>query len=641
MSRLLLCVFLGIWKSVLPCFSQNTSITTKSSKAEKYFLEAREQVKNRDWQRALQLFDKALEADEQFAEAWLEKGVLLIRMMELEKGKDAIRRCVQLQPNHPKFKDAYISVAQFDLSEGNYENAEKMADLYLKYSENVVGTETYRAEAKKIKATCAYARQLMANPVVFQPVKLGKPLNEFDMQYFPVLTADNQTMIFTGMMRNGDENIYQTNWKDNQWSEPIYLKTINTHLNEGTTSISSDGKYMVFTFCVGMPERRVLGRCDLFLSRKVGDVWEKPVNIGAPVNTRYTETQASLSSDGNTMYFVSDRPGGFGGTDIWKTTKNELGQWTTPVNLGNVINTPGDEVSPFIHANGTSLYFSSDGHLGMGGMDLFVSEWKDGAWQPPKNLGYPINKHNNQVGLFITADGSKGYFSDEEMRGNQLYSSILYSFDIPKEAAPSKKVNYVKGVVRDAQNGKKLEARLELLDLKEKKQVAVVQSDSVNGSYLIALPQGSEYALYISKKGYLFRSLTFDCSESSDNVEINIDLEPTLKGSKTVLNNLFFESGKYQLMEKSIPEIEKIAKFLHENPSITIEIGGHTDDVGSDAANLELSLKRAQAVAERLYSLGIQKERIKALGYGETQPLYPNTSDENRAKNRRIEFRIL
>jgi len=633
-------IFLGLF-CICYAVSGQSKLTTRSAKAEKLLLEAREQVRNRDWQRALALFDKALDIDNQFAEAWLEKGVLLIRMVQIEKGKEAIRQCAKLQADNPQFKDAYISVAQFDLGDGKYEDAEKWANLYLKYSEGTAGTATYRTEAQRIKASCDFARQALANPVAFKPERLDKTINALDMQYFPVLTADNQTMIFTGMMRRGDENIYQSVKKNNEWTTPVYLKNINTPLNEGTTTISSDGKSMVFTFCMGMPERKTLGRCDLFLSKKVGDTWGTPTNLGAPVNTRYNETQASFSADGNTLYFISDRPGGFGGTDIWKTTRTENGQWTNPVNLGNTINTPADEVSPFIHANGTSLYFSSDGHLGMGGMDLFVSEWENGQWQTPKNLGYPINKHTNQVGLFITADGSKGYFSDEEMQDNQLYSSIIYSFDIPKQAAPSKKVNYVKGNVYDAKTKQKLQARIELLDLKEKKQVAIVYSDSLNGDYLMPLTQGSEYALYVTKKGYLFKSLTFDRSSSDDNIEINIELQATVKGSKTVLNNLFFESGKFQLMEKSTPEIEKIAKFLLENPEINIEISGHTDDIGSDANNLELSLKRAQSVTDYLISLGVSKTRVKALGYGETQPLHPNDSDENRAQNRRIEFKIL
>ncbi|NJO03022.1 MAG: OmpA family protein [Bacteroidia bacterium] len=341
------------------------------------------------------------------------------------------------------------------------------------------------------------------------------------------------------------------------------------------------------------------------------------------------------------LYFVSRRAGGKGGQDIWYSQLGEDGKWMPAQNLAE-INTPYEELSPFIHPNGRILFFASDGYPGFGSYDLYQSELVDGKWSDPKNLGYPINNYQEQIGLFITTDGQKGYYSPEETINEQL-ASLIYEFDVPQEIQPANKSNYVKGVVYDAQTKQKLNARIELFDLTTDVKQASVTSDPENGSYLLVLSQGSEYALEVNRKGYAFKSLTFNYTESQnlEPLEIDIALDPISKGTTFRLNNIFFDYNQYELEEKSQAELDELVKFMKENPGVQGEIAGHTDNIGNPADNQKLSLNRAKAVYDYLVNAGIVPERLRYQGYGATRPDAPNDSEEGRARNRRIEFEIL
>ena len=351
----------------------------------------------------------------------------------------------------------------------------------------------------------------MAKPLDFKPIPLNKKVNSLQLQYFPVLTADQQTLIYTARSVNdvtkSDENLYVSEKKNGDWDFPTSISNkINTANNEGTCSISADGRTMVFTCCQG---RQGYGSCDLFVTVKKGNEWSEPENMGPKINTMAWESQPSLSADGRTIFFVSDRSGGLGKRDIWKSVKDDEGYWTAPVNLGKSVNTSFDDLSPFIHVNGQTLYFSSAGHLGLGGFDLFSAELEDDKWVNVKNLGYPVNDYKDQVSLFVTSDGKKAYYSYEEMRGRQRMNSLLYEFDMPDELEIKYKSDFLKGIVYDAKTKEKLEAKIELFDVKTNKLQAIMNSDPKTGEYLTVLTQGSEYALYVNKAGYLFKSLYF------------------------------------------------------------------------------------------------------------------------------------
>jgi outer membrane protein OmpA-like peptidoglycan-associated protein len=313
------------------------------------------------------------------------------------------------------------------------------------------------------------------------------------------------------------------------------------------------------------------------------------------------------------------------------------------VNAGKTINSSFDEISPFIHVNNRTLYYASNGLPGFGGYDIFFTERDTTAWTAPKNLGGPINNHEDQFSLFITADGKKGYYSHEETLPNGLSRSRIFEMDIPEEHRIRYRSNYVKGIVRDKDTKQALSARVELINIEKDDMESLVESDSITGEYLMVLTQGAEYALYVNKPGYLFKSLHFNYSEIADfkPIVVNIDLEKAKEGSIAILNNIFFDVDQFALKDKSIPELHKIIRFLNENPGIRIEISGHTDNSGSPVYNKQLSEKRAQSVYNYLIQNGIAKTRLTPRGYGPERPIADNTTEEGRQQNRRIEFKIV
>ena len=465
------------------------------------------------------------------------------------------------------------------------------------------------------------------------------------MQYFPVVTADQQELIFTRRLGGGpneDEDLVIS--RKNQrgaWTEPQSISgNINSDLNEGTCAISADGRKLIFTSCVG---RDTYGSCDLFESNRIGDQWSRPTNLGLGVNSVEWESQPSLSADGRTLYFVSDRRGGMGRRDIWTSTLNQKGEWTKARNVGKAINTVNDEISPFIHVNNRILYFASNGLTGFGGYDLFFTERDTSSWSEPVNMGSPINNHEDQFSLFITADGQKGYYSHEEDRDGGYSVSFLYEILIPDAQQIRFKSNYVKGIVRDKETHEPLFATIELINLQEKEVESLIESDSVTGEYLIVLTQGSEYALYVNRRDYLFQSLNFNYVEMKnlEPIVLNVDLEKVHEGTRAVLENLFFDVDKYDLKEKSVTELQKMIKFLQDNPALKIEISGHTDNSGSADYNKQLSEKRARSVYDYLVKNGISPTRLVPKGYGSAMPTAENSTEEGRERNRRIEFKIL
>ena len=389
---------------------------------------------------------------------------------------------------------------------------------------------------------------------------------------------------------------------------------------------------MIFTICGPRG-------CDLYESKKEGEVWRKPVSLGPNVNSAGWEAQPSLSADGNELYFVSDRKGGLGGYDIWFSKKDSTGSWKKAVNIGKPVNTKYDEIAPFIHVNNRNLYFASNGLPGFGGFDIYASEKNQSQWQEPKNLGALLNDFEDQYSFVVTSDGVNAFYSREENR----MKSKIYQTTIPKELQVRSRGNIVSGVVADSRSKKPLQADVELFDLKATEKISVFKSDSVNGHYLIVVPGKSEYALHVAEPGYLFYSLHFNYEEKDQDQPVTIDiaLQPIVKNAMTVLNNIFFDFNKSEIKPRSFSELDEVVRFLKENPKIKVEISGHTDNVGNENYNQQLSLKRAQSVVNYFSSKGIAVARLTQVGYGSKKPIKPNDSEINRQVNRRIEFKIV
>ena len=591
---------------------------------------------------AIPFMEQAIKQDPNFVDAYLKLGQLYEFARRYEPALDAYRNAVRLQPDSPASAPAYQSLSNTLLRLGRYGEALP----YLEKFQTFFAPQS--AQTKRISRqveTARFGQEATQHPQAVEPKPLSAVLQTTPSQYFPVLTADEQTLVFTALKPEGDEDLMTATFNGESWSPPVSLSpNINTPDNEGTASLAADGRTIVFTACQG---RKGFGGCDLYMSHKTGPDWSKPENLGPTINTRFYESQPSLSADGRQLYFVSDRPGGKGRRDIWRSDLDTAGNWNEPVNVGDPINTTANEASPFIHANGQSLFFASEGHIGLGGYDLFVADKEASGWSKPTNLGYPINTSEDQASLFVAANGRRAYYSFEEQKDGVSQKSRLYVFDLPESLRDRvRPVSFLKGIVADAKTQKPLAATVELIDLKTNEVVSRVQTDAQTGQYTAVLPGGGEYALYVSTPGYLFKSLSFDFTQKTkvgEGMTLSVPLEPTLGGTsaKETLNNLFFESGQYDLADKSRTELDRLSAFLRANPAVKIEIAGHTDDTGDAVTNLVLSQKRAQSVVAYLTQAGITPERIRAVGYGETRPLVPNTTDENRRLNRRIEWRVL
>lgn len=626
---------------ILICTSASAQYSTSNKKAIKLYQEAEYLMQARkNYDRVMALLEEALAKDPAFTEAHLKLASVYKLFGKNQQAIAHFEKAAELKPDSKEMAGVYYTLGEFSFNEGDYEKSQK-------YFEKVIPLATDKKALNNANTYLEKSRfgiEAKKKPLNFSPVMMSATINKFFIHAYPVLTADQETLIFT--KRNGpspeqDEDIYLSKKVNGKWSDPVSISDkINTEFNEGACTMSADGKVLVFTSC---NRKDGIGSCDLYISKKEGDNWTVPVNMGAKVNSNVWDSEPSLSADGRKLFFSSERKGGFGMEDIWMSELGVDGEWTAAVNLGKEINTVGREVSPFMHANGTTLYFSSTHHPGLGGFDIFFSMFDGASWRTPKNLGYPINTQLNDASVFITPDNRKGFYSVYEKKDMKYNKALLYEFEVPKEITDEVMSTFAKGTVYDAETGKKIGAKIELIDLKSNKVIQAVNADAQNGDYLVVLAEGKEYALYAQKEGYLFKSIFFDYEdpENFDPLTLDIYLDPVKAGKSVVLNNIFFATNSFTLEDKSKTELDKIILFLKLNPKMTIELGAHTDDVGSDKDNLDLSLNRAKAVYNYITSKGIDPSKLKYKGYGETKPLVPNTSDSNRQLNRRIEFKVL
>ena len=637
-KRILLALMIS-WVVSFPSIAQ-PQLSTKNKKAIELYIEADNYRVRGQFNQAISLLQQAIEKDKGFSEAYFRLGATYKMMRDLNRSTKSYEAGLYLTIDPKKQKGYFYELGDNYLQVGNYEKAR---DFLIRYLDSEMLNKPKVDQATLWKRTAEYAIKNKGNSSGFVPRPLSDTVNCFPMQYFPVLTADEQELIFTRRLGAGnedDEDLVITR-KDStgHWTKPESISpNVNSEFNEGTCTISADGRQLIFTSCLG---RRGFGNCDLFQSLRVGATWSQPLNMGPQINSPAWESQPALSADGRVLYFLSDRKGGLGSRDIYVSYQIEPNKWTKAENLGPKINTPYDEISPFIHVNGRTLFFAANGRLGFGGYDLFRSEKENGEWQEPVNFGYPVNNHEDQFSLFITADGKRGYYSHEE--GSMNTSGKIYEISVPVDLQIRFRSNYVKGKVKDKKTGQPLNAQIELYNVVKNELISTVNSDSITGAYLMVLTQGSEYGIFVSKKEYVFQSLNFNY-ESEVNiepVEVNVFLDKVTVGATSVLKNIFFEFDKFDLQDKSITELEKMVRFLTENPQVKVEISGHTDNDGSPAYNLKLSQNRAQSVANHLIQHGIDLKRISQKGYGADHPIKPNDSEENKQANRRIEFKIL
>ncbi|MEQ8474560.1 MAG: OmpA family protein [Marinoscillum sp.] len=601
-----------------------------SKKAIKFTEKAEEAIKQRQFDAAKEYLNKAISADANYTAPYFRLSTIYNLYLQFDSAALYYNRALSVMKEGEITQKMWERAAGLNYGVGNYEEAFRAISHVSNPDE-------------RLSASIQLSKESVERGIQINQEELPEAINAYELQYFPTLTVDENTIIYT--KRNSgapssDEDLMISTRINGQWIPAQSIsKEINTPFNEGASTISADGRTLIFTACEGRPS---FGSCDLYITQREGNKWTKPENIGATVNSRYWESQPSLGADGRVLYFASNRPGGVGKRDLYVTKITAKG-WSTPQNLGREINTQYDETTPFAHVNGKTLFFSSEGHPGLGGFDLFVTEKNDTSWLKPRNLGYPINTLHDEISLFINASGTHGYYAKERNLQGKVLSSKIVKFPLPGDTLVKSKSSYVVGRVMDEVSKEPLGASLRMTNLNDSTDTYFIRSDSTSGRYFLVLTEGNQYGVFVKRMNYLFEDMSITASESSalEPDTIDIYLKPIRGGESITLENIYFRTDEYRLDEKSKSELAELAEFIKENPTRSFLIEGHTDNVGTESYNQELSTKRAETVYNYLVDHQVPLNRIQFKGYGSSRPIGSNESEAGKKKNRRITVSVM
>lgn len=627
-------------------FAQMPKYSSTIKSAINAYEDGAKQVDAGNWLKAIPYFEKAIAKDSGFIEAYMILGDVYVEQNNFEMAVNNYDKAAHISPTF--FPNNFYLLGSLQLKLARYEDAKNSFNEYLRFAK---GAPREKLETvNRLIANCDFSMDAMKHPVPFTPKNLGAGVNTSGGEYYPSLTVDQKQLIFTRRFKddrlNGmeQEDFYIATKNDTVWQKAFNPgPPLNSLQNEGAPSVSADGKLVFYAAC-DRPDSK--GNCDIYLSQLMADgSWTKPFNLGAPVNTGAWETQPSFSSDGRTLYFIrgyTDRNTRQQVQDIYSTSFQTDMTWSEPVRLSDTINTSGVEESVFIHPDNQTLYFASDGHTGLGGLDIFVSrKGANGRWGIPVNLGYPINTNEDENSMMVSPDGKIAYFSSTRKDG--FGDLDLYSFYLYKEAQPLL-VSYIKARVVDAISGNPLSAKFEIIDVETGNVMVSNATDKRRGEFLACLPAGKNYMLNVNKDSYLFYSDYFECKAATDKqnaYDLLIKLKQPIAGEKVVLKNIFFDVNKFELKKESMPELNKLLSYLKSSSTVRIEVSGHTDNTGDVKANLLLSENRAKAVFDYLVKSGIPATRLTYKGFGDTKPVADNSTEEGKSSNRRTEFTIL
>lgn len=633
--RIFLLIFSTIFFST-SVLAQGYNPERVGKKAMNHYTRAMQLAQEGDFSAGIRALEEAVQVDPGFADALLSLAGMHGELKNYQQSVDYYQQARKIDSIY--FSDYALPYSINLAGLGRFEEALLAVEEFLQVpnlNESSLRAGSYRKKTYQFAIRFAKEKGLAAYK--FEPVNLGGNINSEVSEYYPTLTLDGSRLIFTRRVRNINEDFYGADRTPEGWSTARGLMgNINSNLNEGAQNISQDGEWLIFTGC-NFPEG--LGSCDLYISYLTDQGWSEPENLGSVINSEAWDSAPSLSPDKRDLYFASTRPGGYGGSDIYVSRRSPDGRWSRPENLGPEINTAGDESCPFIHADNQNLYFTSSGHTGYGGDDLFRARKSGNAFSAVENLGFPINTIENEGSLIVAADGKTAYYASD--RADSKGGLDLYSFELREDIRPIRTL-WVKGKVFDKETKKGLPSAVELFNLETGELISRVQTDET-GNYLITLPVGTDYAFNVNRKGYLFFSGNFPLAQNlPDSVyAVDIPLQPLNPDASIILNNIFFDVNQFELQPSSTVELDKIVTLLTENPELKIRISGHTDNVGQDAANLLLSRNRARSVVNYLISKGISASRLSYEGYGATKPIDTNETPEGRSRNRRTELNIL
>lgn len=660
-------IFVFMLLLVANIFAQNRDIQFSKSEFPnnpKELAVAKEQIKNggikideQNYDEALKLLLKAYKFNPNNSSLNFDIGICYYNSPQKYKVLEYIEKAYSLNPQIAvkNYKDIKYYLARGYHLNYKFEEAKKYYNEYLnkKKKSKINDSE----EIQKYIQECGNGIEILKNPIDAIITNLGENVNTEFREYAPLVVSDGSKIYFTsrrkgigGSLANDGlyfEDIYETYKTDNGWTKAKNIGTpLNTKEHDAAIGLSPDGQQLYIYVDVNGG--------DIYVSKLQGSRWLKPVSISEKINSKYHESKACISYDNKTLYFISDRPDkSIGGKDIFYSELDEKGNWSEPINIGNKINTKYDEVDFFLHPDGRTIYFSSNGHNTMGGFDIFKTvKDKNGEWQTPVNLGYPINTPDDDVFFVTTARGNIAYFSSVREGGmgtHDLYE-IKFQETQKKEVEvysekiiASNLVTLVKGTVSDAKTQLPLEANIDIVDLNNNKSVANFKTNSQSGKYIINLPSGKNYGLNVNKEGYLFYSENFNLPDNTEYQEYTIDIQLNKIeiGTTITLKNIFFDYDKSTLRPESQTELNNVVEILNKYPNIKIEISGHTDNKGSDEYNKNLSKERAKTIVEYLKSKNIAENRLSYVGYGKEIPIATNDTEEGRQMNRRVEFKII
>lgn len=605
-------------------------------KAIKLYTKAIGLIRDAFYPEAISALQQAIEADANYIDAYLSLAGVYGETKHYEKAAENYRIALE--------KDtAYCSIYKLPYSInlagiGKFKEALKEISDFLAIpglSQKLYDAASYRQRCYFFAVN--YELKHPRNTYSFFPVNLGDSVNTERSEYYPTLSISDSILVFTRMSTTG-ENFVKANFANNHFGKAEIVEgNINMQALKGAATVSSDGEFLIFA---GDFYEKGLGGYDLYISYNTPEGWSEPENLGEAINTPYWESAPSISPDNRTLYFSSDRPGGYGGRDLYKSERKANGRWSPAVNLGPVINSKGNDLYPYIHADNQTLYFTSDGWQGYGNTDLFIAR-KTGVdeWSTPENLGYPINTIDDEGSITISSDGITAYYAAD--RSDSRGGLDLYKFELRDDIRPFKTL-YVRGTVTDAVTKKGIPCSVELIDNSTNKTIMKITADEI-GKYFIPLPTGKDYTFIVNRKGYLYYSSLYELSKhkSDSTYTKDIALQPIELNAHLTFKNVQFETNSFNLLPISKVELDKLVQVLNDNPTIYLQINGHTDNVGKPEDNIKLSTNRAKSVVEYLVGKGISAARLIYKGFGASQPIADNNTEEGKAINRRTEFVVV
>lgn len=617
---------------------------------------------------AEELLVSILNNEETFTEGWIALSEIYYTRFLNASNRNAADRFYR------QYMDCVFKIDETCPSFNNYEAKFIIASYFLETDEREKAKETFKAYLEKgDKNSVVYKNakdkydylvkyfELINNPVPFEP-HLVRGVSTVDDEYLPLISPDGTMAFFTkAYMKRQIGSIYNEQFVEEftvayslddeglvfTKGEPMPYP-FNQGLNQGAATITIDNRTMYITICQFVS--RDYESCNIYMTENRNNRWTELRDLGPNINGRFTwESQPSISADGNTIYFASIRESNIGfnpyrpTSDIYYAVKDENGNWGQAKNMGPVINTSGNEKTPFIHSDSQTLYFASDGHPGIGGYDIFYSQFRDGEWTKPVNLGYPINTPYDDLSLIVSTQGDKAYFASNKLKGKGGWD--IYAFELYEEARPER-VFFASGQILDEHGYGMSEARLEVRNTRTN-QINTGMVSSEDGNYAIAVTidkeEEDDFLMVVKREGYLYTSKLINPIEDNISAPMNLNFEvkPIEVGQVMQLNDIYFATASYSIDNKSLAVLDAFIEFLIENPFIRLKLSGHTDSIGDFDLNMRLSENRAKAVYDYLISKGIQPGRLQYKGFGDTKPVDTNETAEGRARNRRTEFKII